>query len=139
MHVTNLGNYELDAATFKRADVIIKQGVPGVSVNDPHQRVEVGRGHSPMAYIAGSDEEVARLPMPPATDQFGRERYPFFTDLASGNAKGRTNDQDITVYLTTGFQGLQFAAVGAAVYNAAKAQGLGHELPTEWFLQDIRD
>jgi alanine dehydrogenase len=140
MHVTNLGNYELDSATFKLADVVIKQGVPGVSVNDPHQRVEVGRGHSPIAYIAGSDEEVARLPLPAETDdQFGQERYPFFTDLASGSTRGRTSDDDITVYLTTGFQGLQFAAVGSAVYNAAKAQGLGHELPTAWFLQDIRD
>jgi len=25
------------------------------------------------------------------------------------------------------------------VYEECKARGLGHELPTEWFLQDIRD
>lgn len=138
MHVTNLGNHELDTATFKRADVIIKQGVTEASVNDPYQRVEIARGHSPLAYIAGTEEEVARLPMPPAANLFGR-RYPFFTDLASGQAPGRTTDRDITVYLNTGFQGLQFASVGSVVYNAAKAQGLGHELPTAWFLQDIRD
>jgi hypothetical protein len=25
------------------------------------------------------------------------------------------------------------------VYNKARQQGLGTEIPTEWFLQDIRD
>jgi alanine dehydrogenase len=141
MHVTNLGNFELDPKTFERANVIVKQGLPGVIPNDPNQRVEIGRGHSPVAYIAGTDEEVARLPASSADSNrvFAEERYPYFVDLASGAAPGRTSDDDITIYLNVGYQGLQFAAVGAAVYNAAKAQGLGRELPTEWFLQDIRD
>ena len=38
-----------------------------------------------------------------------------------------------------GNQGLQFAAVAGLVYRKAKAAGLGREIPTEWFLQDIRD
>jgi alanine dehydrogenase len=141
MHVTNLGNFELDPKTFERADVIVKQGLPGVIPNDPNQRVEIGRGHSPVAYIAGTDEEVARLPSASASSNrvFAEERYPYFVDLASGAAPGRTSDQDITIYLNVGYQGLQFAAVGAAVYEAARKQGLGRELPTEWFLQDIRD
>ena len=141
MHVTNLGNFELDPKTFERANVIIKQGLPGVIPNDPDQRVEIGRGHSPVAYIAGTDEEVARLPEATGSDSkiFGQERYPYFVDLASGAAPGRANDEDITIYLNVGYQGLQFAAVGAAVYNAAKARGLGRYLPTEWFLQDVRD
>jgi alanine dehydrogenase len=36
-------------------------------------------------------------------------------------------------------QGAQFYAVAAKVYEAARAAGLGREIPTEWFLQDIRD
>ena len=31
----------------------------------------------------------------------------------------------------------KFAAVGAKVYAAAKAQGLGSEVPLEWFTQDV--
>ena len=31
------------------------------------------------------------------------------------------------------------AHVAAAVYSKARAQGLGTEIPTDWFLQDIRD
>ena len=33
--------------------------------------------------------------------------------------------------------GLQFAAVGARVYEAARSLGLGHELPTNWFTQTV--
>ena len=30
-------------------------------------------------------------------------------------------------------------AVAGVVYEECRKRGLGHELPTEWFLQDIRD
>ena len=33
----------------------------------------------------------------------------------------------------------QFHAVAGKVYELAKQAGLGREIPTEWFLQDIRD
>ena len=36
-------------------------------------------------------------------------------------------------------QGAQFHAVAGKVYELAKRAGLGREIPTEWFLQDIRD
>jgi alanine dehydrogenase len=29
--------------------------------------------------------------------------------------------------------------VGAVAYEKARERGLGHEIPTEWLLQDIRD
>ena len=34
---------------------------------------------------------------------------------------------------------LEVCAVPGKVYEAARAAGLGRELPTEWFLQDIRN
>jgi alanine dehydrogenase len=42
-------------------------------------------------------------------------------------------------FLNVGAIGAQFEGVAAAVYNKARQQGLGTEIPTEWFLQDIRD
>jgi hypothetical protein len=33
--------------------------------------------------------------------------------------------------------GYQFAAAGAVVYRKAKAGGIGHELPTDWFTEDV--
>ena len=138
MHVTNVGGFELDAEVGERANVAIRQGVSGLPIAADAERVERGRGHSPVAYIGGSEEEMKRIP--PATERFaGDRRHATFTDLVNGTARGRTSDDDITLYLNTGNQGLQFAAVGSVVYERAKAAGLGRELPTEWFLQDIRD
>jgi hypothetical protein len=53
-----------------------------------------------------------------------------FAGLLTGASVGRPR---------VGHWGLPFAACGAVVYREAKARGLGRELPTEWFLQDIRN
>ena len=34
--------------------------------------------------------------------------------------------------------GVQFAAMGFCAYKAAKENGMGHEIPSEWFMQDIK-
>jgi hypothetical protein len=34
--------------------------------------------------------------------------------------------------------GVQFAAMGYCAYCACKEKGLGKEIPTDWFLQDIK-
>ena len=33
--------------------------------------------------------------------------------------------------------GLQFAAVAGLVYRKAVEAGIGHELPTDWFTEDV--
>lgn len=60
-------------------------------------------------------------------------------DLVSGKAKGRASADQITYSERGNLQGAQFHAVGGKVYELAKRAGLGREIPTEWFLQDIRD
>jgi ornithine cyclodeaminase/alanine dehydrogenase-like protein (mu-crystallin family) len=58
-------------------------------------------------------------------------------DLAVGRARGRERDDEVTVFVNNIGMGLQFAAVGSVVYEAARARGLGRELPTEWFTQTV--
>jgi len=58
-------------------------------------------------------------------------------DLVAGKAAGRTSPDQITVFNNNTGAGTQFAAVGATVLNRAKALGLGKEIPTEWFLEDV--
>jgi alanine dehydrogenase len=65
--------------------------------------------------------------------------WPLYTDILSGAAPGRTDDRQITFYYTVGNWGVQFAAVGGHVYRHAKRQGLGMQLPREWFVQSIRN
>ena len=138
MHVTNLGGAELPEGVFSRAVVIVRQGVAGLPMPEGDDRIQAGRAHSPAAYIAGSEEEMKRLPPPMGGQFLGAGRYPSFVELAKGEVTRTSRDQ-ITVYLNGGNQGLQFAAVGSLVYNECRERELGRPLPTEWFLQDIRD
>lgn len=59
--------------------------------------------------------------------------------LGSGKVQGRTSPDQITYSERGNLQGAQFHAVAGKVYELAKQAGLGREIPTEWFLQDIRD
>ena len=138
MHVTNLGPDEVSREALDRIDVKIRQGTPGVEM-DEGPRLKSGVGHSPVAFIAGTEEEMKRLPPQNQNRSSFRVRYPDYCDLATGRAAGRTSDTQITFYQNVGFQGLQFAAVGGLVYRKARSLGKGREIPTEWFLQDIRD
>ena len=67
------------------------------------------------------------------------DRAVYFEDIIKGTNRGRTSRDQITYSERGNIQGAQFFAVAAAVYEAARREGLGRELPTDWFLQDIRD
>ena len=63
----------------------------------------------------------------------------FLKDLVEGKVKGRRSPEEITHSGGGSIQGVQFFPVAAKVYEGAKEQGLGQQLPAEWFLQDIPD
>ena len=69
---------------------------------------------------------------------FEKSRYPEISDFLIGRATGRTTDQQITFFLNNVGTGVQFASMGYCVYRRAKQAGMGREIPTEWFLQDIK-
>lgn len=58
-------------------------------------------------------------------------------DMLIGKVPGRTRPDQITVFNNNTGAGTQFAAVGASVLNRARKMGLGREIPTEWFLEDV--
>jgi ornithine cyclodeaminase/alanine dehydrogenase-like protein (mu-crystallin family) len=58
--------------------------------------------------------------------------------VVAGTAPGRARPDDITVFKNNAGIGLQFTAVAPRVYELAAARGIGRELPTEWFLQDLQ-
>jgi ornithine cyclodeaminase/alanine dehydrogenase-like protein (mu-crystallin family) len=65
-------------------------------------------------------------------------RYPEICDLIAGKVPGRADDKQITFFLNNVGTGVQFAAMGYCAYKGAKERGLGREIPSEWFLQDIK-
>jgi alanine dehydrogenase len=148
-HVTNLGRREMPDAVMSRFDVVIRQGAAGLQMRQT-ERFQAERGLSPAAYIGGSEEQMRRIPAKNEQPGFGGDSPEFndrgkggdkpeFADLVTGKCPGRTRRDEITFYRNVGNQGLQFSAVGGWVYEQAKRKGLGREIPTEWFLQDIRD
>ena len=54
----------------------------------------------------------------------------------SGKAPGRQAAKEITCFNNNIGLGIQFAAIGKAVFDEAKSKGLGREIPTDWFLGD---
>ena len=65
------------------------------------------------------------------------DKLPTIPDLITGRAQGRQSDGEVTCFLNNIGLGYQFAAAGAVVYRKAKGSGLGHELPTDWFTEDV--
>lgn len=83
-------------------------------------------------------------PIPEAEEGWWQETdAPFWTriadlsDVAAGRATGRQSPDEATLFVNNVGLGLQFAAVGAKVYEAVRREGLGHELPTEWFTETV--
>jgi ornithine cyclodeaminase/alanine dehydrogenase-like protein (mu-crystallin family) len=137
MHVVALAPRELSPEIIARFDVKIQQGREDLPMPET-ERFRKGISGSPGAFVAGSAEEQERLPKAKHA-RIRTEDWPIYTDVISGHATGRVNADQITFYYTVGNWGVQFSSVGGLVYRKAREQGLGMELPLEWFIQDIRN
>lgn len=137
MHINNVRNNEAGPDVLGRVDVIARLGTSTLFADRSTPQVTTG-SDGMFGYIAGSVEEKGRIPLAPH-QQIDNPSIGTVPDVMAGRWAGRANDQQITFLNNQGTQGLQFAAVGGTAYNLAKAKGLGHPLPLEWFTQNIRD
>lgn len=122
IHVVNVRPDEMDDATYARAERIVT--TTNLSFTE---------------YIVGSEEDRKRRPMDSAYHRRYKEtNYVALADVAAGKEPGREGAKQMTFHhnLSAGFQ---FAVVGHLVYRYAKENGLGRELPLEWFQEDIRN
>jgi ornithine cyclodeaminase/alanine dehydrogenase-like protein (mu-crystallin family) len=136
-HVTCVGG-KPDADTLNRIDVSLRLG------NAPHPwgLPEFGLADEYITYAA-RPKENADFQMKRAGERghgvIAEDRVVYFSEILSGARKGRTSSKQISYSERGNIQGAQFFAVAGRVYELAKERGLGREIPTEWFLQDIRD
>jgi alanine dehydrogenase len=133
-HITCVRACEIGPRVVERCDVSIKLGRNTVDTMDEG----MVRLHGNVGYIAGQPEERSRIPNP-EVDNYRGDFFHYFMDLRAGKVAGRTSAEQVTFFINAGTQGLQFAACAGRVVELAKAKGRGREIPTEWFLQDIRD
>jgi ornithine cyclodeaminase/alanine dehydrogenase-like protein (mu-crystallin family) len=132
MHLTCVKANEWSPEIVSKSDLVIRMGRP--TVNLDVGQIRIG---AEAAVVAGNAEEIKRIANP-KVDIFSKE-YPLLTDVMSGKLKGRTDKNQVTFFANSGTQGLQFASTAGYVVREAKKRGLGQEIPTSWFLQDIRD
>ena len=132
MHLTCVKANEWNPEIVKKADLVIKMGRP--TLNLDVGQIRIG---AEAAVVAGSAEEIKRIANP-KVDIFSQD-FPLLTDIMSGKLKGRTDKSQVTFFANSGTQGLQFASTAGYVVHEAKRRGLGQQIPTDWFLQDIRD
>ncbi len=124
MHVSTIQHAELDHKVFARADVLIAHysgGRPAV--------IDSSRGIT----HAESTEELRKA----VRAAIGEDKLPSLHDLVLGRATGRTSPEQVSCFLNYVGLGYQFAAVGSVVYRRACEQGVGRDLPTDWFTEDV--
>jgi ornithine cyclodeaminase/alanine dehydrogenase-like protein (mu-crystallin family) len=133
MHVTCVKITELGEETLRKADRLVIHA----------------RKFAPENYIAGfGDEKIeAHDPIDFLTEggkgaslavkQPFWLRAPELKDVIGGRAPGRQSAQEITCFNNNIGLGIQFAALGKAVFDDAKSRGLGREIPTDWFLETV--
>ncbi len=137
-HIVNVGGSgKPDEESLRRVDVYLRFGDAPAPVGKP----ELGIDDEYLGFEARPDQQKF------GDGRRGRRRHGnvlpdkrvTLADLVNGKAKGRTSDAQITYSERGNLQGAQFFAVAGKIYEAARRLGLGREIPTEWFLQDIRD
>jgi hypothetical protein len=136
MHVVSIGGRPDDTAV-SRFDRTLRLGTTPA----PAGRPELATADEHLGYVARPEDprwESNRMGRR-APQVTGKGDDVSFGDVAGGKARGRTSGNEVTYSERGNIQGVQFFAVAAAVYEAARREGLGRELPTDWFLQDIRD
>src|SRR6267378_2501417 len=136
MHVVSIGGRPDDAA-LSRFDRTLRLGTAPAPVGRP----ELATADEYLGYIARPKDprwETNRMGRR-APQVTGKDSDVSFGDVVEGRVRGRTSRDQITYSERGNIQGAQFFAVAAAAYEAARREGLGRDLPTDWFLQGIRD
>jgi ornithine cyclodeaminase/alanine dehydrogenase-like protein (mu-crystallin family) len=135
--VTVGGSGKPDPESLKRVDVYLRFGDTPAPVGHPELATDaehVGYEARPQQNKFGDGRQSRRKHGNSLPD-----RRVTLADVVSGRVNGRTSPDQITYSERGNLQGTQFHAVAGKVYELAKQAGLGREIPTEWFLQDIRD
>jgi ornithine cyclodeaminase/alanine dehydrogenase-like protein (mu-crystallin family) len=118
MHLSTIRGPELEPAAALQCDVVV------VHEQTKHENIAAAQG--------------VRMPRGRhAIDGLDVRAVPSLAEIIAGKAAGRTSLEQTSSFVNLPGIGLQFAAVGAALYRKAVAAGRGHKLPMDWFTEDV--
>lgn len=133
MHVTCVKDCELGEETIRKADRIVihaRKFAPENYIEGfGDEKIEA---HDPIDFLRGDKRPRENRPPPPFW-----VTAPELKKVIGGEVPGRQSAEEITCFINNIGLGMQFAAVGSAIYAEARAKGVGREIPTEWFLESV--
>ncbi len=120
MHLSTVRGTEIDSSIFRRCDLVV--------IHNAVQALDFFCGESLPEEMA-EEKQIGSLALE-------LRRCPQLSEVVSGAHRGRTEAEEITLFVNGVGPGLgtQFAAVGKLVYEEARRRGLGQEIPADWFL-----
>lgn len=132
-HVTCVKDCELGDETIRKANRLVihsrKFAPENYIAGYGNDKIEA---HDPLYFLKRGEGRVAAASRPPFW-----VTAPELKDLIGGKVSGRGSDDEITCFVNNIGLGLQFVALGAAVYSEARSKGIGREIPTDWFLESV--
>ena len=123
VHVSCIKTQEIDGEVLERCDRVI--------VHDRRQAKQLNN------VMEGTPNAPAEKESGWWHDPRYSGKYPDLGELLAGITPGRSSERQITCFANNVGSGLQFAAAGAFVLGKARERGVGHELPDDWFSEDV--
>jgi ornithine cyclodeaminase/alanine dehydrogenase-like protein (mu-crystallin family) len=133
VHVTCVKNSELSEEAIRKANRVVIH-----ARNFAPENYIAGFGdqkiseHDPVDFLLGKKQSANEAEAPPFWIN-----SPELKDVVGGKVPGRASPGEVTCFINNIGLGIQFAAVGHAVYLEARAKGVGREIPTDWFLETV--
>ena len=123
MHLSSIKITEIELAAIKRADRLVLHTHDDKPIHVTTAGLKVAEKADDKGWGLGAGIDFARtLTLP---------------EVIARGTPMRAAESDVTCFINNLGLGYQFAAAGAVVYRKAKEAGLGHDLPTDWFTQDV--
>lgn len=123
MHLSSIKKPEIEPAAIRAADKV------AVHTHDTAPILVVSKE----AKFKESNKEAGWN----AARQLDFKSFPTLPEMIAGRFIGRDDEQQVTCFLNNLGLGYQFAAAGSVIYKRAREQGLGHDLPTDWFTETV--
>jgi len=123
MHISSIKRPEIEAKAIKRADRV------AIHWNEPSPTHVAAKGVVIEERVEGRGWQLA--------EEIDFKTLPTLPELVVGRVEGRRSDAEVTCFINNIGLGYQFAAAGSVVYRKAKELGLGLDLPTDWFTEDV--
>jgi alanine dehydrogenase len=129
-HINSTTPWETDEQCDRRADVRVQTWL---SHGDRWDVDDYVLPAAPDAHMKITTKGEKNIPWATSTPDSPKSEL---SDLLTGKAAGRKSPEQITFHINNS-AGVQFAALGGRILENARKNRLGHEVPTDWFLEEL--